>query len=376
MVATRYACPVAALIDLDGLKVPKALLPVVGEIVGITDSVCLGVLDEEYADLARQAVAKLARKRPSPLAGGRRATWAAGVVYALGQVNYLFDPADELHVTADQLSEAFGVAKSTMSSKAKLIRDLLRISPYSPEFQRADVAAQNPLMWFIQVDGLIVDARHVPLEIQVEAFERGFIPYVPEFGPDGTVVYKASRIAGTADAAAPSEAADLLKRCSELKSQLVEFARSQRFSRQRDVAMRDGAGGTVADDGERINMLDRFILQQPLADGRTVVEIFVAEHPELTDVERQMLLGWRQVVEGVFEIREVSGDSIVAVNLADGLTYRLRSNAGPGALALLQPGLFMTARVVPVGGDWMFSGCSSYSASERAAMLLLDAELA
>lgn len=186
------------MIDLGELKVPKALRPLVGEIVDITDSVCLGVLDEEYADLARQAVAKLARKRPSPLAGGRRTTWAAGVVYALGQVNYLFDPVDELHVTADQLSEAFGVAKSTMSNKAKQVRDLLRISPYSAEFQRADVAAQNPAIWFIQLDGIVLDARHVPLEIQIEAFERGFIPYVPGFGPDGTAAYYESLMAARA----------------------------------------------------------------------------------------------------------------------------------------------------------------------------------
>ena len=40
------------MIALDELKVPKELRPVVEEIVGITDSVCLSVLDEEYADLA------------------------------------------------------------------------------------------------------------------------------------------------------------------------------------------------------------------------------------------------------------------------------------------------------------------------------------
>ena len=48
------------------------------------------------------------------------------------------------------------MAKSTMGSKARQVRDLLRISPFSPEFQRADVAAQNPLMWIIEVDGLAV----------------------------------------------------------------------------------------------------------------------------------------------------------------------------------------------------------------------------
>ena len=168
-----------AVIALDELKVPKELRPVVEEIVGITDSVCLSVLDEEYADLARRAVAKLARKRPSPLQAGRRATWAAGVVYALGHVNFLADPASQPCVTADQLSAAFGVAKSTMSSKARQVRDLLRISHFSPEFQRADVVAQNPLAWIIDVNGLAVDARHVPPGIQAEAYRRGLIPYIP-----------------------------------------------------------------------------------------------------------------------------------------------------------------------------------------------------
>jgi len=73
-----------------------------------------------------------------------------------------------------------------MGSKARQVRDLLRISPFSLEFQRADMAAQNPLIWIIEVNGLAVDARHVRLDIQVEAFERGLIPYIPALGPDGT----------------------------------------------------------------------------------------------------------------------------------------------------------------------------------------------
>jgi hypothetical protein len=90
-----------------------------------------------------------------------------------------------------------------------------------------------------------------------------------------------------------------------------------------------------------------------------------------------MLLGWRDVVEGVFEIRERDGDAIIAANLVDELTYRIRSNAGPGALAPMRPGCFMTARIVPAGGAWMLSGTQRlFAASERAAMLRVAAELA
>jgi len=348
---------------------------VVDEIVGITDSVCLSVLDEEYADLARRAVAKLARKRPSPLRAGRRATWAAGVVHALGQVNFLSDPDSKPCVTADELSAAFGVAKSTMSSKAKQVRDILRISHFSPEFQRADMLAQNPLAWIIEVNGLAVDARHVPPDIQAEAFQRGLIPYIPALGPEGTARTgsQVTRTPPVADAAAPSGVAGLLDRCSDLKRQLVGFARSGRFSRLLDQALRAGSGGDV----DEINIIDHFILQRPLPGGGTVVETFISAHPELAEADRQMLLGWREVVEGVFEIRERDGEAIIAVNLIDDLTYRVYSNAGLAALAPMAPGCFVIGRIVPIGVGWMLSGAQhTLNESQRAGALMVAADLA
>lgn len=165
--------------DLDELKIPKAVRSTAIEIIVITDQVCADRFDSELADLARQTVAKLARKRPSPLFQGTRRVWAAGVVYALAQVNFLFDPASELATSADELSEAFGVAKSTMSGKAKQVRDALGMDHRQLAFQRLDVVAANPLAWMIEVDGFIVDARMMPVEIQVEAHRRGFIPWVP-----------------------------------------------------------------------------------------------------------------------------------------------------------------------------------------------------
>lgn len=390
------------MIALDELKIPRGLRPVADEIVGITDSVCLSVLDEEYADLARRAVAKLARKRPSPLKVGRHATWAAGVVYALGHVNFLSDPASQPCVTADQLSAAFGVATSTMSSKARQVRDLLRISHFSPEFQRAEVVAQNPLAWIIDVNGLAVDARHVPPDIQAEAYRRGLIPHIPAPGPDETAARARSQVTRTPPvasaatevlphaggrlasprrdavaAAAASEVAGLLEHCSDLKRRLVEFARSRRFSREFDQALRAGSRGKAVDESGFINIVDHFILQRPLPGGRTVVEAFVSVHPELAEADRQMLLGWRDVVEGVFEIRERDCEAIIAVNLIDELTYRVYSNVGPVALAPMKPGCFMIARIVPIETGWMLSGTQqTLDASQRAGVLQVAAELA
>src|SRR5207253_352700 len=140
-------------------KIPQAMQAVAGPIIALTDEVCADLLDEEYAVLARNVVAKLARKRPSPIQSGRASTWAGAVVYALGQVNFLFDSATKPYATADDLSAAFGVAKSTLGAKAKQVRDLTKMSWGTAEFLREDMIQASPLIWFIQVDGLIVDAR-------------------------------------------------------------------------------------------------------------------------------------------------------------------------------------------------------------------------
>ena len=37
----------------------------------------------------------------------------------------------------------------------------------------------NPMVWMLEVNGLIVDGRDMPLEVQEIAYEKGIIPYVP-----------------------------------------------------------------------------------------------------------------------------------------------------------------------------------------------------
>jgi hypothetical protein len=36
------------------------------------------------------------------------------------------------------------------------------------------------LVWMLEVNGLIIDVRHAPREIQAAAFRQGLIPYIPE----------------------------------------------------------------------------------------------------------------------------------------------------------------------------------------------------
>ena len=57
------------------------------------------------------------------------------------------------------------------------------------ELLRGDVADANPAVWFIRVDGLVLHARHVAVEIRAEAFMKGIIPYIPALSRDRTAAF-------------------------------------------------------------------------------------------------------------------------------------------------------------------------------------------
>jgi hypothetical protein len=166
-------------------KVPVALQAVFAEITEITSRFCAEHLDEEYARLCVKLAAKLARKRPSPLLRGDRRIWATGIVYAIGRVNFLADPEQRPHLRTDELAGLIGVKQATMANKGRLIMDTLGIGLLEPEYSRSDMLDQNPMVWMIQVNDLILDARWLPEALQVEAWRRGLIPYVPAHSAPG-----------------------------------------------------------------------------------------------------------------------------------------------------------------------------------------------
>lgn len=164
-------------------SIPVKLRPTFEAIVGLTDAVCREHLTEEYAELCRELAAALCRKRPSPVERGKLASWACGIVYTIGSCNFLFDKSQTPSMTADELCALFGVSKSTGAAKATQIRKMFGIWQLDTRWCLPSRLEDNPLAWMIQVNGLIVDARHMPREIQQEAVRRGLIPYMPGEGP-------------------------------------------------------------------------------------------------------------------------------------------------------------------------------------------------
>ncbi|HET7667033.1 MAG TPA: hypothetical protein VFK56_13385 [Mycobacterium sp.] len=174
-----------------------------------------------------------------------------------------------------------------------------------------------------------------------------------------------------------TEIANLVQRSAELKRELLDFSQQPRFDREfREVLVDHFSSGFITDESELIAALDYFVLQHELRSGKTVVERFVANRPDLGQDDRELLLGWRDVVEGIFEVQGRDGDALVAENLVDELTYRVHSNMGPRVFRPLKHGSFMIGRLVPVGPEWLISGnLNCFPKSERVAIHRIACEI-
>jgi hypothetical protein len=148
-------------------------------IVGMIDEFCRDHLNEEYAVLCRKLAEKLARKRPSPLLSGKPNTWACGIVRTIGMVNFLGDRSQKPYMKMTEIDKAFGVGESTASAKSAAIRRLLKVSHVDLEWMLPSRMDNNPLVWMLNVNGLMMDIRSCPREAQEIAFEKGLIPYIP-----------------------------------------------------------------------------------------------------------------------------------------------------------------------------------------------------
>lgn len=136
-------------------------------------------LDEEYKELCLKVLQKLSRKRPSPLLKGQANTWAAGIVHAIGSANFLFDQSQPIHTTAKELAADFGCSPSTSGNKASQIRKWFKIDYFNSDWILPSRMGDNPMLWYVEVNGLVMDARRLPRHLQELCYQKGLIPYIP-----------------------------------------------------------------------------------------------------------------------------------------------------------------------------------------------------
>jgi hypothetical protein len=163
-------------------KIPTVPSSVHGNFIAVITVVkrfCDDKLNQEYSDLALKLAVKIARKRPSPLLSGRANTWGAGIIHALGKINFLFDKSQTPHIQSADIADWFDLSSSTISAKSKSIIDMLKMYHSDFHWILPSTMDNDPMIWMVMIDGYIVDIRQMSYAIQVEALEAGVIPYIP-----------------------------------------------------------------------------------------------------------------------------------------------------------------------------------------------------
>ncbi len=146
---------------------------------GLIDRFCKEHLNEEYAVLCRKLAEKLGRKRPSPLLHGSPNAWASGIVRAVGGVNFLHDKTQTPYMRSTDIDHYLGTSPSSGAAKLAAIRKMFRMHQLDPNWTVASNLEKNPMVWILQVNGLMVDIRDAPRQAQEIAFKKGLIPYIP-----------------------------------------------------------------------------------------------------------------------------------------------------------------------------------------------------
>jgi hypothetical protein len=135
-------------------------------LIEMTTRFCDEYLDEDYQQLCEKLIRKMSRKRNVPFLSGRIEIWAAAIVYAIGSINFLFDKSFQPYATPGDIRDYFGTSQSTTSQKAKVIRDMFKLGYWDKEFSTSHMMESSPFSNLVMVNGLIVDKRSLPPEVQ------------------------------------------------------------------------------------------------------------------------------------------------------------------------------------------------------------------
>lgn len=112
--------------------------------------------------LAERLVQKLRRKRTTPLLTGKPNVWAAGIIHALGSINFLFDKSFEPYISVGEISDFFGTSKSTIGNKSLQIREMFKLDRWDSEFSTKRMIKANPFARVVMVDGIMVPISSLP----------------------------------------------------------------------------------------------------------------------------------------------------------------------------------------------------------------------
>ena len=153
------------------------------EIKELVLTFCKEHLNEELTGYALKLCDTLGRKRKISITRGKKEIWAASIIYVIARLNFLFDPDNELFLSADTICDFFGAKKSTVGNKATQIEKACNLGLGAEGFCSPEI---SDALTFVELpNGLIIPKSMLPkpeivVEFADEKEEEEFQKYMAE----------------------------------------------------------------------------------------------------------------------------------------------------------------------------------------------------
>jgi hypothetical protein len=153
----------------------------------------------------------------------------------------------------------------------------------------------------------------------------------------------------------------LIDRATRLKQRLVSFVHEGQMRLAFEEELRS-RGLRPLEGYSLIDFTDWFIFEWEGDDGQCVLDEFLDANPDLPREDREILEGWYEAVDDVFEVIGRGGDGFL-VRDEEGDEYLVIPTAIRADDLPWSPGLHISTRILPVGDAYILSGIQSTAAS-------------
>ncbi len=119
-----------------------------------------------------------------------------------------------------------------------------------------------------------------------------------------------------------------------------------------------GSSPVFESEEEIHELTDNFIYSYRFPDGKTIIDSFVTDTSELSEDDKNIVLGWKDPIEGIFEVKKMLPDGLIAENLVNEVEYIIKPTIVISNFSrVFRKGVFFGARIIPVSDtEYTFSG--------------------
>lgn len=153
------------------------------QLIEMVSSFCDENLNDEIRDISVKLVEKMSRKHVVPFKRGKLENWASGIIYAIAQINFLFDTSSDIHTSPDEICDFFKTKKSTASNKARDIRKMFDLGHFDSEFSTKSLLARQP-SFLIDENGFIIPEEFIFNNSKLEDLMNRIAQFGDEEIPD------------------------------------------------------------------------------------------------------------------------------------------------------------------------------------------------